>query len=49
MVIKWRQKISFLAFKNKRTVPELILIAIQKSYFELVNQGIYIQKDQELL
>jgi hypothetical protein len=32
LIIKFRQKISFIAFKNKMTIVELFCTAIQKSY-----------------
>ena len=39
LIIKFRQKISYIAFKNKVTIMELFLNAIKKSYNELVADG----------
>ena len=39
LIIKFRQKISYIAFKNKITIMELFLRAIKKSYNTLVAEG----------
>ena len=46
-VMKFRMKISWLAFKNRMTVLELFCTAILKSYNQLVSEGIIqTNKDQ---
>ena len=39
LIIKLRQKISYIAFKNKVTILELFLNAIKRSYNQLVSEG----------
>ena len=40
LIIKFRQKISFIAFKKRMTIIELFCTAIQKSYNELAEEGV---------
>lgn len=40
LIIKFRQKISYLAFKKKATILELFLKAIKKSYLQLCKEGV---------
>tara|TARA_B110000305_G_C19229181_1_gene534363 strand:- start:625 stop:825 length:201 start_codon:yes stop_codon:yes gene_type:complete len=40
LIIKFRQKISYLAFKKKVTILELFLTAIKKSYLQLCSEGV---------
>ena len=40
LIVKFRQKISFIAFKYKMTIVELFLHAIIKSYNQMVVEGI---------
>jgi hypothetical protein len=37
LIIKFRQKISFIAFSKKKTVPEIFYEALLKSFRELVS------------
>lgn len=46
MVIKFRQKISFIAFINKKTIVELFLYAIMKSYNQMTFEG-YIELNEK--
>ena len=39
LILKFRQKVSFIAFKNKMTIVELFCNAIAKSYTKLVAEG----------
>ena len=39
IIIRFRQKISFIAFKKKMSLVELFLLAIQKSFDELLKDG----------
>ena len=41
LVIKLRQKISFIAFQKKMTIIELFLVSIKKTYQSLVAEGHY--------
>jgi hypothetical protein len=38
-VMKWRMKISFIAFEKRKTIKELFLEAIMKSYMSLFDTG----------
>jgi hypothetical protein len=38
-VMKWRMKISIMAFEKNKTVKELFLETIMKSYMSLFDQG----------
>lgn len=40
MVIKFRIKISYIAFTKKITIVELFVAAIKKSYEQFVKEGI---------
>ena len=40
MILKFRQKISFLALKKRQTIQELIFAAILKTYRQLKNQNL---------
>ena len=40
LIIKFRQKISYLAFKKKSTIMELFLNAIKKSHNQLRAEGV---------
>lgn len=39
LIVKFRQKISFIAFKYKMTIVELFFHAIIKSYNQMVQEG----------
>jgi hypothetical protein len=40
-IVKFRMKISWIAFKNKMTIVELFCTAILKSYNQLVTEGVF--------
>ena len=46
--MKYRMKISFIAFEKKKTVKELFLETILKSYMSLFDQGIIPIRVEEL-
>lgn len=37
--MKWRMKISYIAFEKQKTIKELFLETIMKSYMSLFDQG----------
>ena len=39
LIVKFRQKISYIAFKNKMTIVEIFITAIKKSYLKLMKEG----------
>ena len=48
LIIKFRQKISYIAFKKKMTIMELFLNAIKKSYDQLVAEGVIKRTRKEI-
>ena len=48
IIIKFRQKISFLAFKNKQTIVELFMSAIMKSHGQMVFEGYLKQNEKQV-
>ena len=43
LIIKFRQKISFIAFCKKKTVPEIFYEALLKSFRELVSLNLIVE------
>ena len=43
LIVQFRMKISWLAFKKKMTIVELFCNAILKSYNDMVQEGIIVE------
>lgn len=39
LIMRFRAKLSFMAFQRRMTVPELIVVTIKKCYTELMDSG----------
>ena len=48
LITKFRQKISYIAFRKKMTIVELFCTAIRKSYVTLVKEGSIEVKQEDL-